>query len=199
MPRAKVIKTGINGDCWPALTHTCFAHMKHSSTAYIPALLFFCLLSLSGCMSHGNRHVSNENRVMLLREGVTTKRDAHQLIGQPHDVILLSDREAVWEYYSVQTKVSGKTLIPVYGLFGGGDNVESQTLTLIFGSDSRLHAVKRTNADHFVNTWTGLGRTMESRTANEISLRVEQEMARCDLPFDRRVARETANILVYRK
>lgn len=79
----------------------------------------------------------------------------------------------MWEYYSVQTKVSGKTFVPVYGLFGGGDNVGSQILTLHFGSDDRLQAVKRMETGYFVNSWTGLGRSMESRTANDIALRVE--------------------------
>lgn len=142
--------------------------------------------------NHGTQAVNDFNQFMELKKGETTILEIYEEFGQPHHVIAPDDQEMrVWSYFAIKRQMSAATLIPFVGLVAGGDNIDATTATFEFNEDDVLQNVSRTEQNKYANMWAALGDSLTP--TGQVAL-IEAEMERLGLPFDRKQARNDANI-----
>ena len=95
---------------------------------------------LSGCYSIGNQQISNPDIVAQIVPGETTKTEVVDLVGRPTTVDFDENEREKWLYSYTITKVSGRQLIPIFGMFAGPD-VETRSLTILFDDNDIVRKV----------------------------------------------------------
>jgi outer membrane protein assembly factor BamE (lipoprotein component of BamABCDE complex) len=93
-------------------------------------LISALLLTLTGCVSMGTQ-VSDEN-MSALKKGVTTESEVQAKLGQPNAISKLSDGKKIYVYSYVHASPTAASFIPVVGIFAGGSNAQSTSVTLTF-------------------------------------------------------------------
>lgn len=95
-----------------------------------------CLaLLLSACSTIGNRQLENAETVDKIRAGKSTKAEVKALVGDPSEVTFTENGEETWKYVLTKSQVRGASFIPIVGLFAGGADIQTYTLTVLFRTD----------------------------------------------------------------
>lgn len=144
--------------------------------------LFAVLLIISSCATnYGASKTQDFGRYLSVKEGESSKTDIFDTFGQPGDVNYFENSESVWVYYAGSMTISGATYIPIVGLFAGGNNSNTQISKFYFDPDGILIKVETSSKTQYVNQWVGMGTVFSS---NDYVKRIENEMAKLELPFD---------------
>ena len=144
--------------------------------------LFAVLLIISSCATnYGASQTQDFGRYLSVKEGESSKTDIFDTFGQPGDVNYFENSESVWVYYAGSMTISGATYIPIVGLFAGGNNSNTQISKFYFDPDGILIKVETSSKTQYVNQWVGMGTVFSS---NDYVKRIENEMAKLELPFD---------------
>ena len=144
--------------------------------------LFAILFIISSCATNfGSTQTQDFGRYLSVKEGESSKVDIFDTFGQPGDVNYFENSESVWTYYAVSMTTSGATYIPVVGLFAGGSNSNTQISKFYFDPNGILLKVETSSKTQYVNQWVGMGTVFSS---NDYTKRIENEMAKLELPFD---------------
>tara|TARA_B110000003_G_scaffold268924_1_gene299177 strand:+ start:859 stop:1377 length:519 start_codon:yes stop_codon:yes gene_type:complete len=154
--------------------------------------LFALVLFISSCATNfGSSQSQDFGRYLSVEEGVSSKVDIFDSFGQPGDVNYFENSESVWVYYAVSLTTSGATYIPVVGLFAGGSNSNTQISKFYFDSNNIVLKVETSSKTQYVNQWVGLGTAL---SANDYAQRIENEMAKLELPYDQFKALEIKGV-----
>jgi len=138
---------------------------------------------ISSCATNfGSSQTQDFGRYLSVKEGESNKFDIFDIFGQPGDVKYFENSQSVWVYYAVSMTVNGATYIPIVGLFAGGSNSDTQISKFYFDQDNLLIKVETSSKTQYVNQWVGIGTTAFS--SNSYAQRIENEMAKLELPFD---------------
>ena len=144
--------------------------------------LFSVLLIISSCASNfGASQTQDFGRYLSVKEGESSKTDIFDTFGQPGDVNYFENSESVWVYYAVSMTTNGATYIPIVGLFAGGSNSNTQISKFYFDPNGILLKVETSSKTQYVNQWVGMSTAF---TSNDYAVRIENEMAKLELPFD---------------
>ena len=144
--------------------------------------LLAVLLIVSSCATNfGASQTQDFGRYLSVKEGESSKTDIFDTFGQPGDVNYFENSESVWVYYAVSMTISGATYIPIVGLFAGGNNSNTQISKFFFDPNGILIKVETASKTQYVNQWVGMGSVFSS---NDYVKRIENEMAKLELPFD---------------
>lgn len=144
--------------------------------------LFAILFIISSCATnYGSSQTQDFGRYLSVKEGESSKVDIFDTFGQPGDVNYFENSESVWVYYAGSMTTSGATYIPVVGLFAGGSNSNTQISKFYFDPNGILLKVETSSKTQYVNQWVGMGTVFSS---NDYTKRIENEMAKLELPFD---------------
>jgi len=150
--------------------------------------LFAVLLIISSCATnYGASQTQDFGRYLSVKEGESSKTDIFDTFGQPGDVNYFENSESVWVYYAGSMTVSGATYIPIVGSFAGGNNSNTQISKFYFDPNGILIKVETSSKTQYVNQWVGMGSVFSS---NDYVKRIENEMAKLELPFDQSKAIE---------
>lgn len=112
---------------------------------------FLLLIAACGCASVGRQ--IDMSKVDLIAKGVSTKADVIALIGSPDTIASDSDGITTMVYVYSRATTKGETFIPIYGAFAGGMNVQTQSVTVLIGSDGKV--TKVTQSQSAMDTRTG--------------------------------------------
>ncbi|RJR33379.1 MAG: outer membrane protein assembly factor BamE [Deltaproteobacteria bacterium] len=96
--------------------------------------LFLSFFIILGCYSMGDQRVSEKGNIDQIKIGVSTKADIKALFGEPNHVTF-GDKEEMWMYMYTRLVTRPTTFIPVVGLFAGGSDMKSNTLTVMFNKE----------------------------------------------------------------
>ena len=144
--------------------------------------LFAVVIFISSCATnYGSSQTQDFGRYLSVNEGVSSKVDIFDSFGQPGDVNYFENSESVWVYYAVSMTTSGATYIPIVGLFAGGSNSNTQISKFYFDSNNILLKVETSSKTQYVNQWVGMSTAFSS---NDYAQRIENEMAKLELPYD---------------
>lgn len=105
------------------------------------ATVVMLALALAGCMTVGNRQIANKDVVSRIEASKTTKNEVVALVGQPTRVRFMDSGGETWEYEMQKSQIRGATLIPVIGLFAGGANIQTYSLSILFRPDGIVEKV----------------------------------------------------------
>ena len=86
-------------------------------------------LFIIGCASVGTK--LDQNKVQLIKEGITTKNEVIELLGNPYMITLSSDKKEILMYQYANAKTRPSTFVPVVGLFNGGVDMDQQMLQVL--------------------------------------------------------------------
>lgn len=150
----------------------------------IAAALPFAVVS---CAQQGNVQATNAASYSSFQKGVTTKKQVHSALGQPHDVRKNGDGSR-WTYYHVTTKMNGLGLIPVAGMFLPDSNTTSNIGHVYFDRKDRYASVNTKSSSEMQNSFASLGRAADSFNNDTQHVRVREEMNKLGLPFDQKEA-----------
>lgn len=144
-------------------------------------------LMASGCATNvGTQAVNDFGRYHQLQAGVTTKRQVHDLFGQPHAVAqIVETGESVWSYFNIRERTSAITYVPYVGMLAGGSDIDSVRADFYFDRNEAFLRSQREERSRYKNMWLGLG---DAVTPSGEIARVRAEMERLGLPFDERQA-----------
>lgn len=101
---------------------------------------------MAGCASHGNREIADESKVSRIQKGKSTKADVVALVGKPTEVDFTEAGLEKWKYTYTTASVRGTNFIPVVGIFAGGTDTETDTLTILFSKDGIVENIGRGKA-----------------------------------------------------
>ncbi len=141
----------------------------------------------ASCAQQGNVQATNAASYSNFKKGVTTKKQVHAALGQPHDVRKQSGGSR-WSYYHVTMKMNGMGLIPFAGLFLPGTNTTSNVGLVYFDPNDRYLSVNTKSSSDMQNSFAQLGRAADSLGTDTQHVRVSEEMSRLGLPFDKKEA-----------
>ncbi len=145
--------------------------------------LFAVLLIISSCATNfGASQTQDFGRYLSIKEGESSKIDIFDAFGQPGDVNYFENSESVWVYYAVSMTTNAATYIPIVGLLAGGSNSDTQISKFYFDPNGILLKVETSSKTQYVNQWVGIGEGLLS--SNDYAERIENEMAKLELPFD---------------
>ncbi len=151
------------------------------------AILATISLFTASCAHQGNVKATDAVNLSSLRKGVTTKKEVHASLGQPHDVRNLSDGSR-WTYYKVTTSMNGMAFIPFASLFAPGMNVSSTIGHVYFDSKSRYSKSDVQSSWDRQNAFSALGRASDSFKNDTQESRVRDEMNKLGVAFDQKEA-----------
>ena len=151
------------------------------------AILAIASLITVSCAQQGNVRATDAENLSSLRKGVTTKKEAHAALGQPHDVRKQSDGSR-WTYYKVTTSMNGMAFIPFASLFAPGMNTTSTIGHVYFDSNSRYTKSDVQSSWDRQNAFAALGRTSASFRNDKQEARVRDEMNKLGVAFDQKEA-----------
>ena len=109
--------------------------IKHFSIVILLATIF-----LSGCVTSGNKSVSNLTEQKLseqLVKGQTTKLEVKNIYGEPNDIETI-DTEERWLYEFKKNTPKATNFMPVVGLFASGTNDEIKRLKIYFDKNGKF-------------------------------------------------------------
>jgi outer membrane protein assembly factor BamE (lipoprotein component of BamABCDE complex) len=89
---------------------------------------------LAGCATIGNSKIADKDAVSKIVAGKSTKADVQALVGEPGHVFFADDKE-IWTYTYLHSQARAASFIPVVGLFAGGADSQTNSLTVVFTKD----------------------------------------------------------------
>lgn len=92
-------------------------------------------LLVVGCASSGNEKIRDHDQASLTQvivPGKTTKAQIREYFGTPTSVTYTDGGNEIYKYAHARATVKPVTLIPIIGLFAGGNDVTTKTLTVLF-------------------------------------------------------------------
>lgn len=98
------------------------------------AFIFF------GCATYGNQAITDQNKISQIQRGVTTKEQVRALIGDPMGVTFTENDDEVWSYLLTKTQVRAAGFIPIVGIFAGGADTQTHTLTIKYDKNGIVKA-----------------------------------------------------------
>lgn len=109
-------------------------------------LLIICLglmaVSSTSCSTVGNPKIEQPAEVAAqIQPGKTTKSEVRALAGEPSKTEFSDTGDETWEYTLMKSQVRGASFIPVIGLFAGGADVQTYSLTVRFRPDGVVKSV----------------------------------------------------------
>lgn len=111
---------------------------KKTSAKNVLAVLLLAALGLAGCASTmGNESVSKVTAADVKQKiivGKSTKKDVEQQFGKP-GTVQSSKNGDTWIYQYGQAKSDAVSFIPVVGMFMGGIDATSKTVTVEFAKN----------------------------------------------------------------
>ena len=152
----------------------------------LAAITGISLLAMS-CAQVGNVKAVDAGTLSSLKKGVTTKKEVHSFLGQPHDVRPQTSGSR-WTYYRVTSKMNGLGLIPFAGLFLPGMNTTSSISHIYFDPGYRFSKSDINSSWDMQNPVAQLGRSADSFKNDQQNIRVREEMTKLGLPFDEKEA-----------
>jgi hypothetical protein len=158
--------------------------MKRLLHIAVIAALPFAVVS---CASQGNLRATDNVSYAGFKSGVTTKKEIHAALGQPHDVRRQSDSSR-WTYYHTTIAMNGLGLIPFAGLFLPGQNTTYQVAHVHFDKREKYRSVETKGGGEMQNSFKALGRSADSFSNDRQHMHVHEEMTRLGLPFDTKEA-----------
>ena len=159
-------------------------------------LLLSCasIVTLCSCsVNQGNNSIKDFGRYSELQKGKSTKKEVHNVFGQPHDVNHVS-QSSRWTYYNLQSSMSGASFIPFVGLVAGGMNDQITTAEFFFSANGNLQSYSTNEKTKFTNSFIGVGQGIASHMSNNQADRVKAEMSQLGLPYDELEARKARDI-----
>ena len=90
--------------------------------ALVSAALF------AGCASVGNNF--DDSKVSQIKKGETTEAELIQIFGEPQNRTVNSEGRTVLTWTYAESKVRGESFIPYAGVFVGGHDTKSKSLTV---------------------------------------------------------------------
>lgn len=147
------------------------------------------MLALSACISAGNEPINDVSNYQTLIPGQTTKLEVYKTFGQPFDVTYQGEASC-WVYYTTSMSMNAGTLIPVYGLFAGGNDITARISRFWFGDEGAFLRNEYRTETVLLNSWATYGAPSAS---HEELTRVQTEMAKLGLEFDAQKARTDGN------
>lgn len=99
-------------------------------------ILAIAALSLVGACASAGTYVAPTN-AQHFQEGVTTYQDIVRVHGLPQTDVNLPDGTRQVTYVYSKTSLNAATFVPVVGLFAGGANTQTNTLTITFDQSGR--------------------------------------------------------------
>jgi len=158
-------------------------------------ILFAIISSTVGCATNiGNKNISDFGRYMNLEKNVSEKQDVFKEFGQPHDVNYIPNDESIWTYYYTKMQMSGATFVPFIGLIAGGQNSDTTISDFYFDSNGKYLKISSSNSAKYVNQWVGIAKGVKELATDKKHERVEEEMGKLDLPFDKKIANSVKDI-----
>ncbi len=108
--------------------------------------------ALTGCVATGTK-VSNEQALEFVR-GSTTVRDVVAKLGQPTSRVTLANGESMLLYQYGEVQYRAATFVPIVGLFAGGADVRSNSVSFRFDAEGKL--IDHTSAESQQGVGTGI-------------------------------------------
>jgi len=150
-------------------------------------LLAFLSFGFASCAMQGNQTAATGQGLNAFKKGITSKKEAHQALGQPHDVRPQSSGTR-WSYYYVTTRMNGLGLIPVVGLFLPDSNTTSVINHIYFDHNQKYSSHQISQKIEKKNSFASLGRAVDSFKNDTQHMRVKEEMNYLGLSFDEKEA-----------
>jgi outer membrane protein assembly factor BamE (lipoprotein component of BamABCDE complex) len=95
-------------------------------------LILIVVLVVAGCASWGNEQIRDQSVISQIQPGTTTKEEIRTLIGEPTEITFSDNGDETWKYVLSKTQMRASSFIPIVGLFTGGADMQSYTLTIRF-------------------------------------------------------------------
>jgi outer membrane protein assembly factor BamE (lipoprotein component of BamABCDE complex) len=95
-------------------------------------LILIVVLMAAGCASWGNEQIRDQSVISQIQPGTTTKEEIRTLIGEPTEITFSDNGDETWKYVLSKTQMRASSFIPIVGLFTGGADMQSYTLTIRF-------------------------------------------------------------------
>lgn len=100
-----------------------------------------CVLVLSGCATIGTKQITKGEIVSQIKEGKSTKTDVKALLGEPSNISFTDAGQENWTYCYSRATTRPATFIPIIGIFAGGADTETHTLTIRFTKEGIVEKI----------------------------------------------------------
>ena len=159
-------------------------------------------LFLVGCGTYnsGNSNAQNFSKFMELEKNKASKKIVYESIGQPHDVKYFENSQSMWTYFYLKAKDNEDS----WGLVDFGLNTSTSSLNanttitdFFFNSKGICQKTSRYRSDKDINPLVGVVDVIRESAKNKAPERVEREMIKLGLPFDKKVARRMLGIKAF--
>lgn len=137
----------------------------------------------SGCVHYGKKEIEDVSRYTKLEEGKSAKKDIYETLGQPHNVQYQADT-CRWDYYSIDTRPSAWTYVPIIGLLLSGTAADIYNKRLWFDENDTLINLETVEYSKYVNSYIGIGENIGDIATSKAHKRVENEMAKYGWTYD---------------
>ena len=109
-------------------------------TAKLLVVIFFLGIIIS-CATVGNKEIMDQSKTSQIIKGQTTKKEVLSLIGEPSKVTFMENDCEVWDYVLSKSQTRAVTFVPVVGLFAGGMDMQTYTLTIKFDKNGVVQEI----------------------------------------------------------
>ena len=156
---------------------------------------------LIGCRTYnaGNSNAQDFGKFMELEKTKATKKTVYESIGQPHDVKYIGNSQSIWTYFYLKAKDKREAnFLDVISGSNTSNLIANTTITdFLFNSKGIYQKTSRSNSDKDINPWVGVVDVIRESSKNKAPERVEREMIKLGLPFDKKVARRMLAIKAF--
>ena len=152
-------------------------------------------LFLVGCGTYnsGNSNAQNFSKFMELEKNKASKKIVYESIGQPHDVKYFENSQSMWTYFYLKAKDNEDS----WGLVDSGLNANTTITDFFFNSNGICQKTSRSKSDKDINPLVGVLDVIRESAKNKAPERVEREMIKLGLPFNKKVARRMLGIKAF--
>jgi outer membrane protein assembly factor BamE (lipoprotein component of BamABCDE complex) len=98
-------------------------------------VLFLGILALAGCASSGSEQIKNQTQTSIsqqLKEGVTTKAEVQDILGNPGSTTFTDKGGEIWVYKHAHATPKAQNFIPIVNLISRGADVKVKELAIFF-------------------------------------------------------------------
>jgi len=113
-------------------------------------ILVVLALGLLGCATSGKP--IQQDKVVQIKEGVTTKEEVIALMGKPAIHTLNGDGKEIMMYTHIKANTRASSFIPVVGLFVSGADMKQQSLQILIGKEGKVEKYIFTDSETPMNT-----------------------------------------------
>lgn len=126
-----------------------------SRGALVRALSLASIALVAACTSSGVK--VDQSKLGALQPGMTTVDQAIAALGKPTNTIIQSDGGRIIQYTYIHAQAKAINFVPVVGLFAGGADTETTTLTVNFGKDGKMTNYTSSQGSNEVGTGLASG------------------------------------------